>query len=294
MMKSAFITVAGRPSAGKSTLVNTICGHKVAIVSRTPQTTKNKIRGIYTVPEGQLVFLDTPGYYDSDKKSNQELQEITLSALDDSDLILYVTDLTRSPGKEEETLSNIVAKMGRKLFVALNKWDILAQEQGTEAATRAMEERKLFFAHALQVSANQIFTISARTGDGIQDLLKALLDAAPDGPMLYPEEYYTDQEVDFRISEIIREKVINRTQDEIPHCIRVNVQDMEMKEENGMERLWVRAFLTVDTESQKRILIGHNGEMIGKIRKAAMREIKDTFPYSVKLDMMVKVSKKRH
>ena len=108
MMKSAFITVAGRPSAGKSTLVNTICGHKVAIVSRTPQTTKNKIRGIYTTPEGQFVFLDTPGYYDSDKKSNLELQEITLSALDDSDLILYVTDMTRTPGKEEEILAGIV------------------------------------------------------------------------------------------------------------------------------------------------------------------------------------------
>jgi GTP-binding protein Era len=292
MMKSAFITVAGRPSAGKSTLVNTICGHKVAIVSRTPQTTKNKIRGIYTVPEGQFVFLDTPGYYDSDKKSNLALQEITLSALDDSDLILYVTDMTREPGKEEEILAGIVTKTQRPLFVALNKCDTLAEEQGD--AAKAIAERKVFFTQALNIPESHIFSISARTGDGTQELLKALMDAAPEGPMMYPEEYYTDQEVDFRISEIIREKVINRTQDEIPHCIRVNIQDMEMKEENGMERLWVRAFLTVDTESQKRILIGHNGEMIGKIRKAAMREIKDTFPYSVHLDMKVKADKKRH
>ena len=293
MMKSAFITVAGRPSAGKSTLVNTICGHKVAIVSRTPQTTKNKIRGIYTVPEGQFVFLDTPGYYDSDKKSNLELQEITLSALDDSDLILYVTDMTRTPGKEEEILASIVTKTERPLFAALNKCDMLTEEQGDDAV-KVIAERKAFFAQALNIPESHIFPISARTGDGIQELLKALMEAAPEGPMMYPEEYYTDQEVDFRISEIIREKVINRTQDEIPHCIRVHIQDMEMKEENGLERLWVRAFLTVDTESQKRILIGHNGEMIGKIRKAAMREIKDTFPYSVKLDMMVKVGKKRH
>ena len=293
MMKSAFITVAGRPSAGKSTLVNTICGHKVAIVSRTPQTTKNKIRGIYTVPEGQFVFLDTPGYYDSDKKSNLELQEITLSALDDSDLILYVTDMTRTPGKEEEILAGIVTKTQRPLFVALNKCDTLTEEQGDEAA-KIIAERKDFFLKALNISESHIFSISARTGDGTQELLKALMDAAPEGPMMYPEEYYTDQEVDFRISEIIREKVINRTQDEIPHCIRVNIQDMEMKEENGMERLWVRAFLTVDTESQKRILIGKGGEMIGKIRKAAMREIKDTFPYSVHLDMKVKADKKRH
>ena len=292
MMKSAFVTVCGRPSAGKSTLVNTICGHKVAIVSRTPQTTKNKIRGIYTVPEGQFVFLDTPGYYDSDKKSNLELQEITLSALDDSDLILYVTDMTREPGKEEEILAGIVTKTQRPLFVALNKCDNLTEELGDEAS-KTITERRNFFLNALKVTKEHIFTISARTGDGVQELLKALMEAAPEGPMLYPEEYYTDQEVDFRISEIIREKVINRTQDEIPHCIRVNIQDMEMKEENGMERLWVRAFLTVDTESQKRILIGHNGEMIGKIRKAAMREIKNTFPYSVHLDMKVKASKRR-
>ena len=292
MMKSAFVTVCGRPSAGKSTLVNTICGHKVAIVSRTPQTTKNKIRGIYTVPEGQFVFLDTPGYYDSDKKSNLELQEITLSALDDSDLILYVTDMTREPGKEEEILAGIVTKTQRPLFVALNKCDNLTEELGDEAS-KTITERRNFFLNALKVTKEHIFTISARTGDGVQELLKALMEAAPEGPMLYPEEYYTDQEVDFRISEIIREKVINRTQDEIPHCIRVNIQDMEMKEENGMERLWVRAFLTVDTESQKRILIGHNGEMIGKIRKAAMREIKDIFPYSVHLDMKVKAAKRR-
>jgi len=284
-MKSAFITVAGRPSAGKSTLVNQICGHKVSIVSRTPQTTKNQIRGIFTSDEGQFVFLDTPGYYDSDKKSNLELQEITISALDESDLILYVADLTRDTGKEEEVLTGIVAKLGRKVFVALNKCDTAEQE--------AIDNRKSFFTKALSISEDHIFPVSAKTGEGKEALVHALFDAAPEGPMMYPEEYYTDQEVDFRISEIIREKVINRTQDEIPHCIRVEIADMEMKEENGVERLFVRAFLLVDTDSQKRILIGKGGELIGKIRKAAMREIKDTFPYSVKLDMMVKVGKKR-
>ena len=233
-MKSAFITVAGRPSAGKSTLVNQICGHKVSIVSRTPQTTKNQIRGIFTADEGQFVFLDTPGYYDSDKKSNQELQEITISSLDESDLILYVADLTRDTGKEEEILTGIVAKLGRKVFVALNKCDTSEQE--------TIENRKTFFTKALNIPENHIFPVSAKTGEGKDALIKALFDAAPEGPMMYPEEYYTDQEVDFRISEIIREKVINRTQDEIPHCIRVEIADMEMKEENGLERLFVRAF----------------------------------------------------
>ena len=158
MMKSAFVTVCGRPSAGKSTLVNTKCGHKLAIVSRTPQTTKNKIRGIYTVPEGQFVFLDTPGYYNSDKKSNIELQEITLSALDDSDLILYVTDMTREPGKEEEILAGIVTKTQRPLFVALNKCDTLTEELGDEAS-KTIAERRDFFLKALNVPESHIFTM---------------------------------------------------------------------------------------------------------------------------------------
>ncbi|MCQ2603713.1 MAG: GTPase Era [Spirochaetia bacterium] len=291
-MKSAFITVAGRPSAGKSTLINYICGHKVSIVSRTPQTTKNKIRGIYTADRGQFVFLDTPGYYDSEKKSNIELQEIMLSAVDESDIILYVTDMTREPGKEEKALAEIIGKAGKKLVIVLNKLDTIMEEAGDKAAD-AVHDRSVFFQEALNAEPSQIFSVSAKTGSGTEQLLDALFDIAPEGPMMYPPEYYTDQEVDFRISEIIREKVINRTQDEIPHCITVEIADMEMQEENGMERLWVRAFLTVDTESQKRILIGKGGEMIGKIRKAAMREIKETFPYSVKLDMMVKVGKKR-
>ena len=161
-MKSAFITVCGRPSAGKSTLVNTICGYKVAIVSRTPQTTKNKIRGIYTVPEGQFVFLDTPGYYDSNKKSNLELQEITLSALDDSDLILYVTDMTRTPGKEEEILAGIVTKTQRPIFAVLNKCDTLTEEQGDEA-DKIIAERRDFFLKALNITPNNFGSTSIYT-----------------------------------------------------------------------------------------------------------------------------------
>ena len=168
------------------------------------------------MPEGQFVFLDTPGYYDSDKKSNLELQEITLSALDDSDLILYVTDMTRTPGKEEEILAGIVTKTQRPLFVALNKCDTLTEEHGDEA-DKIIAERRDFFLKTLNIPESHIFSISARTGDGIQELLKALMEAAPEGPMMYPEEYYTDQEGDIRISEIIREQVINRTQEERPH-----------------------------------------------------------------------------
>lgn len=285
-MKSAFISVTGRPSAGKSTLINTMCGYKVSIVSRTPQTTKNKIRGIMTADEGQLVFLDTPGYYVSEKKSNIELQDVMFSALEESDFILYVADLTREPGKEEEALTGIIKKSGQNIIVALNKSDMADEE--------AAASRKSYFAAAFGIPEEKIFPVSAKTEEGVKELISAMFEASPEGPMMYPEEYYTDQEVDFRISEIIREKVINRTQDEIPHCIAVEIADMEMQEENGMERLWVRAFLTVNTESQKRILIGKGGELIGKIRKAAMREIKDTFPYSVKLDMMVKVRHRKY
>lgn len=288
-MKSAFITFAGRPSAGKSTLINKICGHKVSIVSRTPQTTKNKIRGIFTEERGQFVFLDTPGYYDSIKKSNQELQKTMISAMEESDIIVYTADLIRGSGKEEKNLIQIINKKNKTLFALLNKCDLLREEM-KEKSDKMIAERISFFSAGLNIPPEKIFPVSAKTGEGLKAFIDALFEAAPEGPMMYPPEYYTDQEVDFRISEIIREKIINRTQDEIPHCISVDIADMEMQDSGNGEKLWARVFLTVNTESQKKILIGKKGSMIGNIRRAAMREIKKTFPYPVILDMMVKVS----
>ena len=293
-MKSAFITVSGRPSAGKSTLINRICGYKVSIVSSTPQTTRNKIRGIYTDDRGQLVFLDTPGYHISDKLINTQLKEVAEDAVSESDLILYVVDPTRDIGEEENKLLEFLSKSSSSIVIAFNKTDVL-EERGKNKP-EFIESLQNFFRKRISRSDDQrdisFFSVSAKTGKGVDNLLSKIYELSPDGEMMYPPDYYTDQDVEFRICEIIREKAINRTKEEIPHSVYVEIADTEMTyNPDGSEKLWVRAFLVAESESQKGILIGKGGEKIKSIRIAAKREIKSVFPYTVQLDLRVKVHK---
>ncbi len=276
-MKSAFISILGRPSSGKSTLLNKLCGKKVSIVSPTPQTTRNKIRGILTTEKGQLVFIDTPGFHISDKKLNIQLKEISISSLDESDLYLYVIDTTREIGEEETLLVTLFTPLQSRTIVVLNKNDL------PEAHTTSMSSR----IKKLLPSCTVIST-SAYTGSGIETLKEALFNAAPEGELLYPEEFYTDQPPEFRMAEIIREKAINRVKDELPHAIYVEIADVEISDDG--QKGWIRAFLMVEKESQKGIVVGKNGEGIRAIRKAAQRELKRVFPYQIYLDLRVKVS----
>ena len=295
-MKSAFITVSGRPSAGKSTLINRICGYKVSIVSSTPQTTRNKIRGIYTDERGQLVFLDTPGYHISDKLINTQLKEVAEDAVSESDMILYVVDPTRDIGNEENKLLDFLSKSRLPVAVAFNKTDVL-EERGKNKQ-EFIESLQNFIKKRIMPPDKEkqreisFFSVSAKTGDGVDQLLAKVYELSPEGEMMYPPDYYTDQDVEFRISEIIREKAINRTKEEIPHSVYVEIADTEMSyNPDGSKKLWVRAFLVAESESQKGILIGKGGEKIKAIRIAAKREIKSVFPYTVQLDLRVKVHK---
>ncbi len=296
IMKSAFITVSGRPSAGKSTLINKICGYKVSIVSSTPQTTRNKIRGIVTDERGQLVFLDTPGYHISDKLINTQLKEVAEDAVSESDLILYVVDPTRDLGEEENKLLEFLSKSSSSIVIAFNKIDVL-EERGKNKL-EFIESLQNFFRKRISPSGSDdkrdisFFSVSAKSGEGVDKLLDKIYELSPEGEMMYPPDYYTDQDVEFRICEIIREKAINRTKEEIPHSVYVEIADTEMGfNPDGTEKLWVRAFLVAESESQKGILIGKGGEKIKAIRIAAKREIKSIFPYTVQLDLRVKVHK---
>lgn len=279
-MKSGFIAIIGRPSSGKSTLLNTICGYKVSITADIPQTTRNKIRGIFTEKEkGQLVFIDTPGYHISEKKFNNYMMEHVHTSLDEADAIMYVVDCTRPLGKEEQEIISIVNKSRKPLVLVLNKIDL---------DTKFLKDMKGFL--MVNIKPKAILEISALKKEGIDELKEALIDICPEGPQMYPEEYYTDQDPEFRMAEIIREKAIRRVDKEVPHAIYVEMADTEYKEaENTM---WVRAFLTVEQESQKGFLIGHKGETIKKIRMGAQRELNKIFPYKIKLDLRVKVNKK--
>lgn len=276
-MKAATVSVIGRPSAGKSTLVNTITGMKVSITSPTPQTTRNKIRGIYTDSRGQLIFTDTPGFHLSDKEINKRMQDVTVSSLKDSDMILYLLDGKRKPGKEEDTIAELAAKAEVPIVAVLNKADILTPDERRDGE----EYLKSKF------PSSPVLIASGRNDEGVDEILIELFRLAPEGELLYDESAYTDQDLEFRISEIIREKTIEGLADEMPHVIFVEIEDMEYDEGEG--HVWIRASINTERDGQKGIIVGKGGENIKRIRKESFKEIKRIFPGSkLTLDLRVK------
>jgi len=308
-MKSAFVTIIGRPSVGKSTLLNKMCGEKVAIVSKIPQTTRNAIRGIVNREEGQLVFIDTPGRHSSEKKINKKLMEVSQRALQESDLVLYVLDASRAPGEEEEEIAALIKPSIEKTVVAVNKIDLpnantniliefvdnwlkKSSREETKSAKDAKEDREeeaVLFSSASWRLGENLFLISASTGEGIDELLNALFAMAPEGQPLYDSDFYTDQQAEFRISEVIREAAINRLRQELPHCLYVDIADIEFKNDNS--EVWVRAFIIVERESQKGMVVGKGGEMIKAIRLASLKNLKKIFDWKINLDLRVKTGK---
>jgi len=284
--KTAFAAIVGRPSAGKSTFLNQACGHKVSIISSVPQTTRNRIRGIVNRPGGQLVFIDTPGFHESDRKFNQHMRGLIQESIRDAELILYMIDASRPIGAEERALAETVSRHMEHIptVVAINKIDVANASAVDEAAAWATEK----------LPDCPQFRISASVGDGVEAVVAALLERAPEGEPVYPDDLYTDQPPEFRVSEIIREKAINSTSQELPHSIYVEVADMEVRESEGKgeDLLWIRAFLLVERESQKGMLVGKAGAKIKAIRTTAQKEIAQLFPYRVHLDLRVKVDPK--
>lgn len=279
--KTALVAILGRPSSGKSTFMNTACQEPVSIVSPVPQTTRNAIRGIVNTSLGQLVFVDTPGYHESDKKLNLRLKAVTEEQLVDSDCILYIIDTTREPGSEEEMNAALAAKYKDRLVVALNKTD--ARESNVKAV------RSFLNTSIPGLSEERVLEMSAKNDEGINEVLKALYAIAPVQPPLYTEDMYTDQNIAFRISEIIRGEAISRLTQELPHCLYVDVADIESRGTNG--KMWVRAFICVERDSQKGMVIGKGAAMIKAIRMASLKKIADVFPFKIDLDLQVKVDK---
>lgn len=276
--RSGFVAIVGRPSAGKSTLLNKLCGQKVSIVSPYPQTTRNKIRGIVNRDEGQLVFLDTPGFHNSERKFNKQMMTLVASALEETDLVLYLVDGTRAPGQEEAELVGLLKAQAQQVLLAINKVDLPVHPRWDQ------------FLSSSEGLGVPVHRVSAETGQGVDELLALLFAAAPEGPPNYPEEYYTDQDPEFRISEVIREQAMIRTREEIPHSIYVEIADLE---ENHQEnRLWIRAFLVVERESQKGIVVGKGGEQIRQIRQESQKILGRIFPQRIHLDLRVKASPK--
>jgi GTP-binding protein Era len=277
-VKSAFVAVVGRPSSGKSTLMNRACGGKIAIVSPLPQTTRNRVRGIMNAGGAQIVFIDTPGYHASERKFNRHLMGLVSSTIAEADMVLYVVDGSRAFGAEERALIGILTRAGKPMIIALNKEDLAGASR--EACLKEL---------AAAFPKAPLLSVSALKGKGMKALISLLADLAPEGDMMYPEDYYTDQTPDFRIGEIVREKAILHTREEVPHALYVKMEDLEFKE--GGRLLNARGFILVERESQKGILVGKAGSVIKKIVKEAQAELAGIFPYTVRLDLRVKVDK---
>ncbi|MFW5994544.1 MAG: GTPase Era [Spirochaetia bacterium] len=275
--KSAVIAVIGRPSVGKSTLINRLCGHPVSIVTTVPQTTRNRIRAIITESRGQLVLIDTPGYHNSDKKFNRAMGSLVTEELEDADVVLAMLDMSREGGQEEQTLLATVAPYTGKTVIGLNKVD---------SACRTV----LSVTEQMPVSSDRVIPFSAMSGEGTEQLLTLLFEMSPSGPPMYPPEYYTDQEPSFRISEVIREQAMVRTREEVPHALYVDV--FEIKSPPGGERLDARAVIYTEREAQKGIIVGERGKMIRAIRIASETKLREVFERPVGLELRVKVHPK--
>ena len=280
-LKTAIVAIIGRPSSGKSTFLNTACQEEVSIVSPIPQTTRNAIKGIVNTSYGQLIFIDTPGYHDSDKKLNLRLRNVTETQLEDIDCVLYVIDSTRATGEEEVHTAQLLKKLQNKTIVAINKTDL--------PQSKPLNIRKFVSDNLPEIPSDRILEMSAEKDIGINEVLKALYDISPVGQPMYDEELYTDQDLTFRVCEVIRGEAINRLQDEIPHAIYVNVADVEHRNEG--KKLWIRAFLCVERDSQKGIVIGKGATKIKEIRLAAMKKLNEIYMQKIDLDLQVKVDK---
>ena len=276
--KSGFVALVGRPNAGKSTLLNQVLGQKVAIVSDKPQTTRTKIQGIYTDERMQAVLFDTPGIHKSKHKLGDYMNKAAEVTFGDVDVICYLVDASQKFGGGEAFVCQALAQQKTPVFLLLNKLDLLTDEE--LAAAEEVYAAKLPFA--------KILPISAKEGEGVDDLLDALAEVLPAGPKYYDEEEVTDQPERQIMAEIIREKIFLATREEIPHSVAV-VLNQYQRRENGM--LYLEAFIYVERDSQKGIIIGRGGSMLRQIGSAARTEIENLFEEQVYLELRVKVKK---
>ena len=278
MTRSGFVALAGRPNAGKSTLVNRIVGGKVAIVSDKPQTTRREIRGIATGPDWQLVLVDLPGVQRPRDPLTERMQRRVESVLADSDAVLFVLNGEQQIGAGDRFIAAAIENAGVPAVTALNKVDRLNRPRTVTALETAA---------ALGVNG-EIFPISARTGAGVDPLVEQLVTLLPEGPYLYPPDEQSDQAEHVRIAELVREQVLLRTREELPHAVEVEVDELEERED-GL--LVVHARMWAETESQKGILVGAGGRMVKAVGTAARGEIEGLLGRRVHLDLRVRVRK---
>jgi GTPase len=276
MTRSGFVALAGRPNVGKSTLVNSMVGHKIAIVSDKPQTTRRAIRGVLTTGEFQLVLTDLPGVQRPRDALTARMQSRVETELKEADAALFVVNGEQGiGGAGDRFIAEALAGAKVPVVIAVNKVDAIRRDP-TVAALQAADD--------LGLDA-EVFPISARTGRGVGELTEHLAGLLPEGPFYFPPEEVSDQSETVMLAELVREQVLRRTRQEVPHAVEVQIDELE--ERDGL--VAVRAFIWTETESQKGILIGSRGAMIKSIGTAARRELERELGTRVHLDLSVRV-----
>ena len=276
--KSGFVAIVGRPNVGKSTFMNYVLGQKIAIMSDKAQTTRNKIQGVYTKDDAQIVFLDTPGIHKPKHELGEFMVKSAYSALKEVDAVLFMVNVSEKRGPGDDFIIEKLKGIKTPIFLVLNKIDLVTPE--------VLLERVESYKDALDFAG--VFPISVLQGNNVHELMEGLINALPEGPQYYPVDQITDHPEYFVVSELIREKILQLTQEEIPHSVAVTVDKMQKDE---FDKVHVYANIIVERKSQKGIIIGKGGRLLKEIGTRARRDIQQLLGNKVYLELWVKVEK---
>ena len=276
--KSGFVSIIGRPNVGKSTFMNRVIGHKIAIMSDKAQTTRNKIQGVMTREDAQIIFLDTPGIHKPKHKLGDYMMRVAKNTLSEIDAIMFMVNVNEDIGRGDEYIMEMLKNVKTPVFLVLNKIDLVHPD----ALMPKIEKYKTY------MDFTEIVPISAREGLNVDHFIDVLKDYLPEGPKYYPDDQISDHPEQFVVGEIIREKILHLTSEEIPHAIGVNVDRMIKESE---ERVRIEATIFVERDSQKGIVIGKGGKKLKEVGKRARRDIEMLLGSKVYLELWVKVQK---
>ena len=276
-MRSGFVSLTGRPNTGKSTLINALVGYKIAITSNVSGTTRNNIQGIYNDEDTQIVFVDTPGIHKPKHKLGQRLNDEAYFSIDDVDIILFLVDVTAPFGKGDNFVLERIKEANKPVFLILNKVDKINNEKLIELINKYKD----------LYDFKEIIPISALKEKNLKELIKTLKEYLPDKVKYFPDSDLTNTTKEFRVSELIREKVLRLTHDEVPHAITCVVEKFDEKKDKAI----INATIIVERDSLKSIIIGKNGSMLKEIGTKARRDIEDMLGKKVYLELFVKTIK---
>ncbi|MBA8761792.1 GTPase Era [Staphylococcus coagulans] len=276
--KSGFVTIIGRPNVGKSTFVNRVIGHKIAIMSDKAQTTRNKIQGVMTEKDAQIVFLDTPGIHKPKHKLGHYMMKVAKNTLSEIDAVMFMVNVNEEIGRGDQYIMEMLKTVKTPVLLVLNKIDLVHPD----ALMPKIEQYQTYMDFA------EIVPISALEGHNVKHFLNVLKSYLPEGPQYYPDGQISDHPEQFVVSELIREKILQTTSEEIPHAIGVNVERMTKESE---DRVHIEATIFVERDSQKGIVIGKGGKKLKEIGKRARLDIEHLLGSKVYLDLWVKVQK---